>query len=73
MNEAQQHTFQVLTKRSENMRRLSHSLPWPENVWMGITVENSDYLERIDNLRDTPARTRFISFEPLLEPVSDIN
>ena len=73
MNEAQQHTFQVLTKRSENMRRLSHSLPWPENVWMGVTVENSDYFERIDDLRGTPARIKFISFEPLLGPISDIN
>ncbi|MCK4390887.1 MAG: phage Gp37/Gp68 family protein [Desulfobacterales bacterium] len=73
MNEAQQHTFQVLTKRSENMRRLSHSLPWPENVWMGVTVENSDYLKRMDDLRDTPARIKFVSFEPLLGPILDID
>jgi len=73
MSRAPQHTFQVLTKRSENMLHLSHSLPWPENVWMGVSVENSDYLERIDDLRDTPARTKFISFEPLLGPILDID
>ncbi|OEU83186.1 MAG: hypothetical protein BA865_05315 [Desulfobacterales bacterium S5133MH4] len=73
MNKAQQHTFQVLTKHSENMRRLSHSLPWPENVWMGVTFENSDYLKRMDDLRDTPARIKFVSFEPLLGPILDIN
>lgn len=72
MNQAPQHTFQVLTKRSENLRRISHSLPWPENVWMGITVENSDYLHRIDDLRCTPARIKFISFEPLLGQIPDI-
>ncbi len=73
MSEAQQHTFQVLTKRSENMRRLSRSLPWPENVWMGVTVENGDYLKRMDDLRDTPARIKFVSFEPLLGPILDID
>jgi protein gp37 len=73
MSQAPKHTFQVLTKRSENMLRLSRSLPWPENVWMGVTVENSDYLERIDDLRNTPAMIKFISFEPLLGPIFDID
>ena len=73
MSEAPQHTFQCLTKRSENMRRLSRSLPWPENVWMGVTVEDSDYLKRMDDLRDTPARIKFVSFEPLLGPILDID
>jgi protein gp37 len=73
MSQAPQHTFQVLTKRSKNMRRLSRSLPWSNNVWMGVTVESSDYLQRIDDLRDTPARIKFISFEPLLGPILDID
>ena len=73
MSQVSQHTFQVLTKRSENLRRLSYSLPWPENVWMGVTVENSDYLHRIEDLRVTPARIKFISFEPLLGSILNID
>lgn len=73
MRQAPQHTFQVLTKRSKSMLGLSRSLPWPENVWMGVTVENSDYVKRIDDLRVTPARIKFISFEPLLGPIFDID
>ena len=73
MSQVSQHTFQVLTKRSENLRKLSLSLPWPENVWMGVTVENSDYLHRIEDLRATPARIKFISFEPLLGSIPNID
>jgi protein gp37 len=73
MSRVTQHTFQVLTKRSENLRGLSHSLPWPENVWTGVTVENCDYLHRIDDLRVTPARIKFVSFEPLLGSIPDID
>ncbi|TET82081.1 MAG: phage Gp37/Gp68 family protein [Anaerolineales bacterium] len=68
-----QHTFQILTKRSKNLGKLSHSLPWPDNVWIGVTVENSDYLRRIDDLRVTPARIKFISFEPLLGSIPCID
>jgi protein gp37 len=67
------HTFQVLTKRSDNLRRLSQSLTWPTNVWMGVTVENSDYLYRIKDLRSTPAKIKFISFEPLLGAISKVD
>ncbi len=67
------HTFQVLTKRSDNLRRLSQSLTWPANVWMGVTVENSDYLYRIKDLRSTPAKIKFISFEPLLGAISKVD
>ncbi|MEA1946957.1 MAG: phage Gp37/Gp68 family protein, partial [Thermodesulfobacteriota bacterium] len=73
MSRVTRHTFQVLTKRSENLRGLSHSLPWPENVWTGVTVENCDYLHRIDDLRVTPARIKFVSFEPLLGSIPDID
>ncbi len=73
MSKVTQHTFQVLTKRSENLRGLSHSLPWPENVWTGVTVENCDYLHRIDDLRVTPATIKFVSFEPLLGSIPDID
>lgn len=73
MCKSPQHTFQVLTKRSKNLRRLSHSLPWPRNVWMGVSVENKDYLSRIDDLRHTPAKIKFISFEPLLGRISNID
>jgi protein gp37 len=66
MKTAKWHTFQVLTKRSERPVELSPELSWPENVWMGVSVENSDYLARIEHLKNTGARIKFISFEPLL-------
>lgn len=66
MNRATWHTFQVLTKRSERLLALSPYLGWTPNIWMGVTVENSDYKYRIDHLRQTRAQTKFISFEPLL-------
>ena len=64
---AKQHRFQVLTKRSQRMMELASSLPWPDNVWMGVSVENDTH--RLDHLRATPARVRFVSLEPLLGPV----
>jgi protein gp37 len=73
MEKAPHHIFQILTKRSENLRKLSKCLPWPDNVWMGVTVENNRYLQRIDDLRNTPARIKFISFEPLLGPIVNID
>jgi protein gp37 len=73
MKQAHQHIFQVLTKRSENLCKLSSSLPWPDNVWMGVTVENNRLLKRIEDLRKTPAKVKFVSFEPLLSPISNIN
>jgi protein gp37 len=68
-----QHTFQVLTKRSENLRKLNQIIRWPDNVWMGVTVENNDYLFRIEDLRNTAAKVKFISFEPLLGRISNID
>ena len=73
MQRASQHCFQVLTKRSERLAQLSSQLPWPDNVWMGVTVENADYAFRIEHLRQTGATIKFISFEPLLGPVSQVN
>jgi protein gp37 len=73
MGQACMHTFQVLTKRSERLASIAPSLRWPSNVWIGVSVETSKYLYRIDHLRKVPAPTRFVSFEPLLAPLGDIN
>jgi protein gp37 len=73
MRRASQHRFQVLTKRSERLRELSPRLTWSDNVWMGVTVENSGYTYRIDHLRQTGAAVKFISFEPLLSPIPNID
>ena len=72
MVETSQHTYQILTKRSEKLRQLSNSLPWQDNIWMGVTVESGEYLKRIDHLRKTGARIKFISMEPLIGPVDNI-
>jgi len=69
MRETPQHTYQVLTKRSVRLRRVGETLDWPHNVWMGVSVENTTQLRRIDDLRETPAKVRFISAEPLLGPL----
>lgn len=69
MQAAQWHTFQVLTKRSERLASLAPSLPWPSNVWMGVSVENSDFTYRVMDLSTVPAAVRFLSVEPLLGPV----
>jgi protein gp37 len=72
MSHASQHRFQVLTKRSARMVQLSPSLSWPQNIWMGVTVEKADCTSRIEHLRRTPAAIKFVSFEPLLGPVPNI-
>lgn len=68
-----QHTFQVLTKRSRRLWEMASSLPWPNNVWMGVSVENHRVLERIDDLRGVPACVRFLSCEPLLGPLEKLD
>lgn len=73
MRTAHWHRFQVLTKRSERLLQLSLSLPWPPNVWMGVSVETCDYLERIDHLRATGAQVKFLSCEPLLGPLPGLD
>ncbi len=72
MKKAHWHRFQVLTKRSERMLSLSDQLPWASNIWMGVSIENSDYLYRIDALLRTGAFTKFLSIEPLLGSVNGI-
>jgi protein gp37 len=66
MAEADRHVFQILTKRHERLVELAPSLQWPENVWMGVSIENRRWAERADALRCVPAAVRFISAEPLL-------
>ena len=73
MQQAAHHRFQILTKRSQRLVELSPNLHWPKNVWMGVTVERSDYAFRMDHLRKSAAAIKFISFEPLLGSISHID
>jgi protein gp37 len=66
MQRAPQHTFQILTKRQDRLAELAPDLPWPDNVWMGVSIENRKFVHRADRLREVPAAVRFISAEPLL-------
>ena len=72
MRQASWHTFQILTKRAERLSQMNSLIDWPENVWAGVSVENSDYLFRIDLLRATNAQVKFLSIEPLLGPIPHI-
>ncbi len=73
MAHSKRHTFQVLTKRDSRLKELSRELPWPENVWLGVSIESAEYTSRIDNLLATPAAVKFLSLEPLLGPIPDLN
>ncbi len=73
MHRAHWHTFQVLTKRAERLEELNPKIDWPENVWMGVSVENQDYTFRIDHLRRTSAKIKFLSLEPLLGPLHKLD
>ena len=73
MRQAHWHQFQVLTKRSNRLAAVAAEIDWPSNVWMGVSVENSDYAYRIDDLRVTNAAIRFLSLEPLLGPLPNLN
>lgn len=68
-----QHQFQILTKRSSRLQQLNRTLDWPVNVYMGVTVESADYVYRIDHLRETNAAIKFLSLEPLLGPIPNLN
>jgi protein gp37 len=72
MRRASWHRFQVLTKRASRLRKLDALLDWPENVWMGVSVESARYVGRIDELRATRAAVRFLSLEPLLGPLNEL-
>jgi len=73
MRRADWHRFQVLTKRADRLAELSPHIDWPENVWMGVSVEDADHLGRIDLLRSTRARVKFLSLEPLLGPLPGLD
>jgi protein gp37 len=73
MNEADWHQYQVLTKRAERLEEVSGELPWASHIWMGVSVESKDYRWRIDRLRRTGARVKFLSIEPLLGPLGRID
>ena len=73
MRRARWHVFQVLTKRSDRLRELDASLDWPTNVWAGVTVESAKHANRIDDLRATGAKVKFLSLEPLLGPIGDLD
>ena len=68
-----QHTYQILTKRSRRLRNVSDELDWPDNVWMGVSVENDRYAFRIDHLRQVSTAVRFVSAEPLLGPLPNLD
>jgi protein gp37 len=73
MNENPQHTFQVLTKRAEQLALLSDQLTWTKNIWMGVTVENSSFKSRIESLKYTGAFVKFLSIEPLIGPLGELD
>ena len=73
MARAYWHRFQILTKRAARLAQITPFLNWPDNVWMGVTVETSSYMKRIDYLRTVPAAVRFLSLEPLLGPLTNLN
>jgi protein gp37 len=68
-----QHTYQALTKRALRMQRVADKLDWPANLWMGVSVEDAGVTDRIDHLREVPAATRFLSCEPLLTALPDLD
>lgn len=73
MQDAHWHQFQVLTKRSQRLVMINSQIKWPPNVWMGVSVENTDYQYRIDDLRQTDANIKFLSLEPLLGPLDALD
>ena len=73
MQRAWWHQFQILTKRSQRLLEIDSKIRWPDNVWMGVSVENTDYTFRVDHLRQTGARTKFLSIEPLLGPIHNLD
>ncbi|HSV64638.1 MAG TPA: phage Gp37/Gp68 family protein [Mycobacteriales bacterium] len=73
MADTPQHTYQMLTKRAHRLRRVADRLDWPSNLWMGVSVENAEALERVEDLRNVPSAVRFLSCEPLLGPLDGID
>ncbi len=73
MKQAHHHIFQVLTKRADRLAALSQQLAWAPHIWMGVSIENDDYVHRLNSLRETGARIKFLSLEPLLGPLPNLN
>jgi protein gp37 len=73
MGRAHWHQFQILTKRSERLAKVGQKLPWHPNIWMGVTVETADFIRRIEDLKQTHAKIKFLSLEPLLSPLPGLN
>ncbi len=73
MNDNPQHTFQVLTKRAERFKELDNELSWSKNIWLGVSVENMDVMHRIEKLRQSSAAIKFLSLEPLIGPLPNID
>jgi len=73
MNKAYWHTFQVLTKRPKRLAEMASKLNWTDNIWMGVTVEANEYVDRVDYLRDCPAKIKFLSLEPLIDSVDKLD
>ncbi len=73
MNTANWHEYQVLTKRSKRLSQVASTLAWSTNIWMGVSVESKAYTFRIDHLRNTPAAIKFVSFEPLLGSITEVD
>ena len=73
MEKADRHQFQVLTKRAERLLEFNSKLPWPSNVWMGVSVEDKHVTDRIDALRQTDAHIKFLSLEPLLGALPNLD
>ena len=72
MKACPQHTFQILTKRSQRLRELAESLPWTTNIWVGVSVEDAASMNRVADLAFVPAQVRFLSCEPLIGPLEDL-
>jgi protein gp37 len=72
MHQCPHHRFQILTKRSARLRQVAYELPWPPNLWMGVSVEDKQVLHRVQDLREVPAVVRFLSCEPLLGPLDEL-
>lgn len=73
MKSTPRHTYQILTKRADRLAQIAPTLSWPENVWMGVTVEDNEHLNRVELLTSVPSALRFLSIEPLLGPLPDLN
>lgn len=73
MHRADWHCYQILTKRSERLQQLNGKLPWASNIWMGVSIENAEYTFRIDHLRRTDAHIKFLSLEPLIGPLPELD